>query len=134
MKSTLLTDLATELLMMPEKIASLQTELLMLNEKQQDLFLRVEVEDLKLKMEISDALDENGKKLYSNADAREAAFSTRKAKDIVMQEMMKEERSLQKEIQLKKIELEKAASTQRNVRSMLSFFSSGVALETIDSE
>jgi hypothetical protein len=126
MKSTMLTDLATELLLMPDKIANIQTELLLLNEKQQVLFMKVEIEELKLKMEIADATDDTGKKLYSNEDSRRAALSTKKANDPMIQDLNREERHLQTEIQMKKIELEKAANTQRNVRSILSFFSSGI--------
>jgi hypothetical protein len=44
----------------------------------------------------------------------------------MIQDLNREERHLQTEIQMKKIELEKAANTQRNVRSILSFFSSGI--------
>ena len=126
MKSTMLTDLATELLLMPDKIANIQTELLLLNEKQQVLFMKVEIEELKLKMEIAEATDDTGKKLYSNEDSRRAALSTKKANDPMIQDLNREERHLQTEIQMKKIELEKAANTQRNVRSILSFFSSGI--------
>jgi hypothetical protein len=126
MKSTMLTDLATELLLMPDKIANIQTELLLLNEKQQVLFMKVEIEELKLKMEIADTTDDTGKKLYSNEDSRRAALSTKKANDPMIQDLNREERHLQTEIQMKKIELEKAANTQRNVRSILSFFSSGI--------
>jgi len=126
MKSTMLTDLATELLLMPDKIANIQTELLLLNEKQQVLFMKVEIEELKLKMEIAEATDDTGKKLYSNEDSRRAALSTKKVNDPMIQDLNREERHLQTEIQMKKIELEKAANTQRNVRSILSFFSSGI--------
>lgn len=129
MKSTMLTDLATELLLMPDKIANIQTELLLLNEKQQVLFMKVEIEELKLKMEIAEATDDTGKKLYSNEDSRRAALSTKKVNDPMIQDLNREERHLQTEIQMKKIELEKAANTQRNVRSILSFFSSGVAAD-----
>jgi hypothetical protein len=122
----MLTDLATELLLMPDKIANIQTELLLLNEKQQVLFMKVEIEELKLKMEIADTTDDTGKKLYSNEDSRRAALSTKKANDPMIQDLNREERHLQTEIQMKKIELEKAANTQRNVRSILSFFSSGI--------
>jgi hypothetical protein len=122
----MLTDLATELLLMPDKIANIQTELLLLNEKQQVLFMKVEIEELKLKMEIAEATDDTGKKLYSNEDSRRAALSTKKANDPMIQDLNREERHLQTEIQMKKIELEKAANTQRNVRSILSFFSSGI--------
>lgn len=126
MKSTLLTDLATELLQMPDKIANIQMELLAINEKQQDVFAEVEAEELKLKMEIADATDDNGKKLYSNEDSRKAAFSIRKANEPALQELMKSEKELQNAVQLKRIELEKANHTQRNVRSILAFFSSGI--------
>jgi hypothetical protein len=122
----MLTDLATELLLMPDKIANIQTELLLLNEKQQVLFMKVEIEELKLKMEIAEATDDTGKKLYSNEDSRRAALSTKKVNDPMIQDLNREERHLQTEIQMKKIELEKAANTQRNVRSILSFFSSGI--------
>jgi hypothetical protein len=132
MNSTLLSDLATELLTIPETIANLQLETLLLNEKQQLLKAEITVAEMKMKAKIADAVDENGKKLYSNADAREAAFVQEKEADLELHGMHKEEQKVHLDLQKKKIEYERACNTQRNVRSILSFFSANPGIEGAD--
>ena len=130
MNSTLLTDLAAELMLMPEKISVLQLEILTLDEKLNLTSTRLELEELKLKMEIADAVDSNGKKLHSNEDSRRAALAEKKEESELIQDLIKEELDLQHKIQRMKIDLERAIHTQRNVRSILSFFSSGVSIDS----
>ncbi len=67
-------------------------------------------------------VDENGKKLYSNAESRSAAFIEISKSDDNIQSISGKLQDTQLKIQKLKIDIECVSNEQRNIRSILHFF------------
>ena len=122
MTHTNLTNTAARLMELPQAIQELQMEILDMNvqsNKNSELISNIES---KIKVEINSEVDANGKKAFSNAEARDAEFVERTKFNSELAVLRSEHDSLQKIIQEKKIQVECLSNEQRNTRSILNFF------------
>lgn len=122
MTHTNLTSTVERLMELPQAIQELQMEILDLNtasNKNSELISNIQS---KIKVEINSDVDANGKKTFSNAEARDAEFVERTKFNSELAVLRSEHDSLQREIQEKKIQVECLSNEQRNSRSILNFF------------
>lgn len=82
--------------------------------------------ETKIRVNIANKVDENGKKVYSNEDARKAAFQEFTESDFELNELKEKSAKLDQENQELKIKLEFYGNEQRNIRSILQFFATAV--------
>ena len=117
-----LTQLSEKLLEIPNMISSHQESVLNLNERSQTISNEINQIESAIKAEISAQTDENGKKVYSNAEAREAAFVEVSAQNTELNSKREELASIQRNSNMEKIRIEALGNEQRNIRSILYFF------------
>jgi predicted nucleic acid-binding Zn-ribbon protein len=114
-----LINLANELSNMPESIAQRQMEIIRINQNLQEVEDQLITKESELKQEIANTLDVNGKKAYSNQEARDAAFVAESKSDASLQALYSERESIKRSLATEKIEMEKLSNQQRNLRSIL---------------
>ena len=117
-----LTQLSEKLLEIPNMISSHQESVLNLNERSQTISNEINQIESAIKAEISAQTDDNGKKVYSNAEAREAAFVEVSAQNTELNSKREELASIQRNSNTEKIRIEALGNEQRNIRSILYFF------------
>ena len=117
-----LTQLSEKLLEIPSMISSHQESVLNLNERSQTISNEINQIESAIKAEISAQTDDNGKKVYSNAEAREAAFVEVSAQNTELNSKREELASIQRNSNMEKIRIEALGNEQRNIRSILYFF------------
>jgi len=122
MKNEKLSELGSRLLDLPQVIADLQLITLKKNQKYQEITNEILNTEIALKNEINSKVDDAGKKVYSNADAREAAFIEITSSDLDLTKLRDKTAAIQNEIQELKIGFERLSSEQKNTRSLLYFF------------
>ena len=103
-------------------ISQHQESVLNLNEKSQTISNEVNQIESAIKAEISAQTDENGKKVYSNEVAREAAFIEVSAQNSELNSKREELATIQRNSNTEKIRIEALGNEQRNIRSILYFF------------
>jgi hypothetical protein len=123
MNNERLTQLSEKLLTIPDMILQHQKGILDLNEKSQLISDEISQIESALKTSISAAIDENGKKVYSNAESREAAFIEQASSHDVLNEKKADMALVQRAINSDRIKVEALGNEQRNIRSILNFFS-----------
>lgn len=117
-----LTELSEKLLEIPNMISNHQNQVLDLNEKIQTISNEIGHIESSIKSEINSQVDENGKKVYSNEVAREAAFvevASTNGELVAKKEILG---TFQRELNTEKIRIEALGNEQRNIRSILYFF------------
>jgi chromosome segregation ATPase len=117
-----LTELSEKLLEIPNMISNNQNQVLDLNEKIQTISNEIGHIESTIKSEINSQVDENGKKVYSNEVAREAAFvevASANGELVAKKEILG---TFQRELNTEKIRIEALGNEQRNIRSILYFF------------
>jgi len=122
MKNEKLSELGSRLLDLPQVIADLQSIILKKTQKYQEVTNEILNTEIALKNEINSKVDDAGKKVYSNADAREAAFIEITSSDLDLTKLRDKNAAIQNEIQELKIGFERLSSEQKNTRSLLYFF------------
>jgi cob(I)alamin adenosyltransferase len=117
-----LDQMAERLMEIPELIFQYQGRVLNFQEEHQNLSDEILQIEMSIKTGINNQVDENNKKVYSNAESREAAFleSARTHDDLI--EKRSRLSSIQNYISIEKFKLEKLGNEQRNIRSLLYFF------------
>jgi hypothetical protein len=125
-----LISLAERLMEIPNELAEIQNRILNSTVELQELTAELNELETKLKVTINNALDETGKKKYSNSDARETAFAELKSGDLELTDLENAISRTQKEIQWARIDFDCIANEQKNIRSVLSFFAG--ASETVE--
>ena len=117
--------LANRLLEIPAKVVEAQLELLTLTETSQSQSDKITQIESIIKAEIGATVDGAGKKAYSNAEARDAAFVEKTADNheliVAKTDLAKTQRSVQE----KRIKIEALGNEQRNIRSVLYFIGGG---------
>ena len=117
--------LANRLLEIPAKVVEAQLELLSLSEISQSQSDRISQIESVIKAEIGATVDGAGKKAYSNAEARDAAFVEKTTDNheliVAKTDLAKTQRSVQE----KRIKIEALGNEQRNIRSVLYFIGGG---------
>jgi chromosome segregation ATPase len=117
-----LSKLAEDLLDIPERIFEIQGRILDQNEEIQTTNNEISQIEATIKSEIGAQLDENGKKLYSNAESREAAFVEISNSNQELVAKRNRLSSLQGYVSIERIKMESLSNEQRNIRAVLYFF------------
>lgn len=115
-------EMADRLMELPQAISEIQLDILERTEAAKQVQDKITTIESKIKADINNAVDGNGKKVYSNAEAREAAFIEDAAENQERMDLKTHYDYLQREVSEKKIEIEKLSNDQRNIRSLLNFF------------
>lgn len=117
-----LTELSEKLLEIPNMISQHQNQVLDLNEKIQVVQNEISQTESVIKSEISSQVDENGKKVYSNEVAREAAFVEISSTNSGLLDKKEILSTFQRELNSERIKIEALGNEQKNIRSILYFF------------
>ena len=115
-----LTSLIDRLTVLPAEITDFQVRALALNDAVQLISEKIVQRESEIKTEINSALDENGKKLYSNDEARKIAFLTDSKEDSTLIDLYAEKSEHSHKLDLIRISIEQHSNEQRNIRSILS--------------
>lgn len=122
MKKERLTQLAERLLTIPELMSEKQGMVLDYNEQIQNISNEISQIESVIKTEINSQVDDNGKKVYTNAESREAAFIDVSRTNNELMDKRNSVSSIQNYLSIEKIKIETLGNEQRNIRSVLSFF------------
>ena len=122
MKENKLSELSNRLIEIPDEMKSISIQLIDSNDKLSGYQENLTDLEGRIKIEISEELDEKGKKVFSNAESREIEFLSRSNDDIEISDLKDTIRELKRSIYLLKIDYEKLSSDQRNIRSLLYFY------------
>ena len=114
-----LTGLIDRLTALPTEISDLQVSALALNDTIQLISDEIVKRESEIKTEINAAIDENGKKLYSNDEARKIAFLTDSKEDSDLSTLYAEKARQSHKLDLIRISIEQHSNEQRNIRSIL---------------
>ncbi len=125
-----LPQLAERLLEIPSAISEKQGMVLDYNEQIQNISNEIAQIESVIKTEINSQVDDNGKKVYTNAESREAAFIEVSRTNNELMEKRNSLSSVQNYLSIEKIKIEALNSEQRNIRSVLYFFG-GSESETV---
>lgn len=117
-----LTQLAETLLEIPNAISEKQGMVLDYNEQTQNISNEISQIESVIKTEINSQVDDNGKKIYSNAESREAAFIEVSRTNTELMDKRNTLSSVQGYMAIEKIKTEALSNEQRNIRSILYFF------------
>jgi len=117
-----LPQLAERLLEIPNAISEKQGIVLDYNDQVQSISDEISQIESAIKSSISAAMDENGKKVYSNAESRESAFIDQASSHDVLNEKKADLALVQRAINSDRIKIEALGNEQRNIRSLLGFF------------
>jgi hypothetical protein len=118
-----LNDLINRLTALPVEISDLQLKALVTNDGIQLISEKIVQRESEIKFEINSALDENGKKIYSNDEARKIAFLTDSKDDLTLSSLYTEKSEHSHKLDLIRISIESHSNEQRNIRSILSVIS-----------
>lgn len=118
-----LIDLSERLLEAPQKIKDLQTKILSFSEDIREINEDIIVMETEIKSEILASVDSSGKKVFTNAESRDAAFIERSNDNPALIRNKEKLRSIKDQVEELKIEIEFINNDQRNIRSVLDFFS-----------
>jgi predicted aminopeptidase len=113
-------QLVDRLTVLPEEISDLQVRALATNDSIQEIAEEILTLETEIKTEISTATDENGKKLYSNDDARKAAFLADSRENPKLRSLYTSKKEESNKLEVVRIAIDRATNEQRNIRSILS--------------
>jgi hypothetical protein len=117
-----LTALAERLLEIPNAISEKQGMVLDYNEQIQNISNEISQIESVIKTEINSQVDDNGKKIYTNAESREAAFIEVSRTNNELMNKRNTLSSVQGYLAIERIKIEAFSNEQRNIRSILYFF------------
>jgi hypothetical protein len=117
-----LTALAERLLEIPNAISEKQGMVLDYNEQIQSISNEISQIESVIKTEINSQVDDNGKKVYTNAESREAAFIEVSRTNTELMDKRNTLSSVQGYLAIERIKIEVLSNEQRNIRSILYFF------------
>lgn len=117
-----LASLAERLLEIPNAISEKQGMVLDYNEQIQTISNEIAQIESVIKTEINSQVDDNGKKLYTNAESRESAFIEVSRTNTELMDKRNSLSSVQCYMAIEKIKIEALSNEQRNIRSILYFF------------
>jgi len=124
MEQSKLGQYSERLMEIPQQLYDLQDELFTYSNKNQEISNAISEAEGALKLEIANELDpETGKKKYSNADARSAAFIESSKSDERLKSLNLELNVVKIKLHTLKLDIDCISNEQRNIRSILGFFS-----------
>jgi hypothetical protein len=112
--------LVDRLTVLPAEITDFQVRALALNDAIQLISEKIVQRESEIKSEINSAIDENGKKLYSNDEARKIAFLNDSKEDSTLSALYAERSEQSHKLDIVRISIEQHSNEQRNIRSILS--------------
>lgn len=112
-------ELIEELMDLPSAIEIIELDVLSKSKKMQEINDQIIDEEISIKSDINSAIDENGKKVYSNDQARNAAFIEESKDNKTLLELYRRRDLLDTSIRQSRIALEKMQNQQRNTRSVI---------------
>jgi hypothetical protein len=116
-------QLISKLMEMPKMIATVQVSILDKTDESQKITQEIIRCETKLRVLITGLTDEAGKKLYSNEDARKAAFSEMVEDDIELNDIKKRSSKIEHDLQEERINFDLLTNEQKNIRAILMFLS-----------
>ena len=119
-----LNQFAENLLTLPQIIQENQIALLDTTEEIYRVNKEISVLESKIKSDIAAEVDENNKKVYPNAESRDAAFVEKSSQNPEVTNLQSQHTSLQRLSNIRRFEIERLQNEQRNLRSVLDFFKS----------
>lgn len=119
-----LNHFAENLLTLPQIIQENQIALLDTTEEIYRVNKEISVLESKIKSDIAAEVDENNKKVYPNAESRDAAFVEKSSQNPEITNLQSQHTSLQRLSNIRRFEIERLQNEQRNLRSVLDFFKS----------
>jgi hypothetical protein len=119
-----LNHFAENLLTFPQIIQENQIALLDTTEEIYRVNKEISVLESKIKSDIAAEVDENNKKVYPNAESRDAAFVEKSSQNPEITNLQSQHTSLQRLSNIRRFEIERLQNEQRNLRSVLDFFKS----------
>jgi GTP cyclohydrolase III len=117
-----LTALAERLLEIPNAISEKQGMVLDYNEQIQNISNEIAQIESVIKTEINSQVDDSGKKVYTNAESREAAFIEVSRANSELMDKRNSLSSVQGYLSIERIKIETMSNEQRNIRAILYFF------------
>jgi hypothetical protein len=124
MKNQRLIELGERLLETPNKIKELQGKLIILSEEMRENNERILVIENEIKSDILSSVDSAGKKVFTNSESRDSAFIERSSDNQILINEKLNLKSLKNKMDEIKTEIEFLNNDQRNIRTILEFFSS----------
>ena len=115
-------EMAQELAVIPEKVYDLQIQLIDLNDEVETNEKSISDLEIEIKSQVLAAVDDAGKKMYSNDEARKMAFVSDCNESAEHRELIAKRSNLSKQMQLKRIEIEMLSNQQRNLRVLIGSF------------
>jgi glutamyl-tRNA reductase len=112
-------EFSEKLLALPEDIMRFQMTTLSLNDDLQSIVNKIIQRESEIRSEINAAIDENGKKLYSNEESRKIAFINDSSNDTALESLYDERNTIDAQIQESKVHVEALSNLQRNLRSIM---------------
>jgi glutamyl-tRNA reductase len=112
-------EFSEKLLALPEDIMRFQMTTLSLNDDLQSIVNKIIQRESEIRSEINAAIDENGKKLYSNEESRKIAFINDSSNDTALASLYDERNTIDAQIQESKVHVEALSNLQRNLRSIM---------------
>lgn len=112
-------EFSEKLLALPEDIMRFQMTTLSLNDDLQSIVNKIIQRESEIRSEINAAIDENGKKLYSNEESRKIAFINDSSNDTTLASLYDERNTIDAQIQESKVHVEALSNLQRNLRSIM---------------
>ncbi len=119
-----LNHFAENLLTFPQIIQENQIALLDTTEEIYRVNKEISVLESKIRSDIAAEVDENNKKVYPNAESRDAAFVEKSSQNPEITNLQSQHTSLQRLSNIRRFEIERLQNEQRNLRSVLDFFKS----------
>jgi enolase len=126
MKSPL--DMAQELDQIPQAVYALQLELIESNDSVEANEKAITDLEIEIKSQVLNALDDAGKKMYTNDEARKMAFVSDCNESTEYRELIAKRSELSKQMQIKRSKIEMLSNQQRNLRVLIQSFSAVEAI------
>ena len=117
-----LSKLAEDLLEIPSRVFEIQVRILDYTEQIKTTTNEILLIEANLKSSIAAELNNEGKKLYPNAESRESAFIELSNDNLELTEKRNYLSSLNGFVAIEKIKIESLNNEQRNIRAVLHFF------------
>jgi hypothetical protein len=102
-----------------DQIRDAQINELSINERISEIDQKILRKEADVKSEIASAVDESGKKLYSNDDSRKTAFVLAMEENVELVDLHKSKSDLTHSLHESRIDIEYLHNTQRNLRCIL---------------
>jgi hypothetical protein len=115
-------EMAQELILIPQAVYDIHLELIEVNdlvEANEKAIVELEIE---IKSQVLNAIDDSGKKMYTNDEARKMAFVSDCNESSEHRELIAKRSEFSKQMQLKRIEVEMLSNKQRNLRVLIESF------------